>query len=302
VNVTIVYSPSSCSNQVSVTPGNAATVDLGAVACLSDGFQGSATLTSSPGGLIAAAVEYFGSGAQMTYSGFADGASRLYFPLVVGRASGHDSLIAVTALGSTPTGANLTYLPGAGLPGTPCTSAFSLTPGQPQLVGVPAACGPSFIGSAVLRSDGGGPLAAVQNVFGQSGFAAYRALSSPPGATRVAFPLVRRDLTDLTSFIAVQNAGTGPAAVSVAFAARGGAASGSTGLSLPADGAALVDTSVLADGFQGSAVITSSQPVTAVLVNLPASRPPSGDELSAYEGMDDDSPGIRHFFPLTAGR
>jgi len=94
--------------------------------------------------------------------------------------------------------------------------------------------------------------------------AAHGAVPDP--APRLVLPIIMRARNGWTTPIFAQNRGSGPATVTATFLDEGGSLVGTHSISLANDGSDVIDPRVVAmlpDGFVGSAVLESAQPIAA---------------------------------------
>jgi hypothetical protein len=115
----------------------------------------------------------------------------------------------------------------------------------------------------------------------------YNGIASGDTGTSFNIPSVYRNYFGFSSSIVVQNAGTAAANVSIAYKNAGGTTIASETRSIPANASVTVDqtaTSGLTDGYVGSAVVTSDQPVAAIFL-ISASG-----QLSSARGFKSGSP------------
>jgi len=152
------------------------------------------------------------------------------------------------------------------------------TPGLPD----------TFTGSAVISSDK--EIRAIHNL-DASNFT-YGASSSgyTAGATALSLPLIMRANSGYTTWFNVQNAGSGTATVSVAFAAGLDGTDWTHPDVTIEPGAAYTfdqtDMTNLGAVFVGSATVTSDQPIVATVVEVGPTT------LYAYDGFTDGDPAI----------
>ena len=121
-----------------------------------------------------------------------------------------------------------------------------------------------FVGSAVVTSDGQ-PLAVVVNEISPSGMAlSYTGFSA--GATNITAPLLFKNYNDWNTGLQVQNMGTATANVEVTYYWAGGTCTENATIEPGASHTFYQPANTcLPDGFVGSAVVTSDQPVVAIV-------------------------------------
>jgi len=152
------------------------------------------------------------------------------------------------------------------------STTFFLSVKAPQLT--------TFNGSAIISSDQ--PVAAILNIHGNNGFYNEAVNGVSEGSTTVNLPLLHRNNAGFNTWFAVQNVGTGPTTVTVAYTAgsiNGGAPIGKNytppAVSIPQGASVIFDQATETDAtlgarFVGSAIVSSDplnpQPL-AVIVN-----------------------------------
>jgi len=153
-----------------------------------------------------------------------------------------------------------------------------ITPGLPA----------TFDGSAVISSDK--KIRAIHNL--DAGGFVYGASSSgyTAGSSPVSLPLIMRGNSGFNTWFNVQNAGSGPATVSVAFKAGSDGSDWTHPNVTIAAGAAYTfdqsDMTSLGTKFIGSATVTSNEPVVATVVEV------GPNTLYAYDGFAAGDPDI----------
>lgn len=175
---------------------------------------------------------------------------------------------------------------------------------DPRAAGLlPANCA----ASAMVVADGVIAAVAVDSADDGRQVAAYTAAGAADAATRVALPMVRRQHTAMkfTTTIAVQNAGTAPATVDLAFRDDKGVALTSCGqpcrVVLGPGAARLFQPSAALNGLPvgsyGSAVLTSDQPVAAIVDDVSET---GAYDASIYSGIPspDDAPAATMLAPF----
>jgi len=184
---------------------------------------------------------------------------------IVAEFLGQDGVVLDVAVATVPPGAMWSvYLPG--LPALP----------------------DGFLGSGVVSSDQ--PIATIAQTTGSVGggypLAGHSGIGGPdPGGTIVSVPYVRRNAGGTTTLFSVQNVGPDSANALVTFLSEDGSVADTDNASIPAQAAHTFDQEIgdLPDGFRGSAIIVSSQPVAVighVGSNPPSELPPS---VGAFE-------------------
>ena len=126
--------------------------------------------------------------------------------------------------------------------------------------------------------------------------AANSAVTEP--ARQLVLPIVMRARNGWNTPISVQNRGSGSAAVTATFLDEAGALVATFALTLPNDGSAVIDPHAipsLADGYVGSAVLDSSQPIAASVREMREENDALGYTAAA-------SGGERSYAPLLFNR
>jgi len=136
---------------------------------------------------------------------------------------------------------------------------------------LPSSVTAGFTGGAVISSDQS--VAAVVNVIANGNFnygASYSGVSA--GATTVQLPLLFKSYFNFNSFFNVQNTGSSAASVSITYSGGGLASPLTQGpVTIQPGSSTAFDQATNASlpaGFNGSAVITSDQPVAAAVVEV----------------------------------
>jgi hypothetical protein len=127
-----------------------------------------------------------------------------------------------------------------------------------------------FNGSVVVEGDQ--PIVAIANTLGNSPQYAASTESFSAGATSVKLPLIMRNNNGYYTWFNVQNAGSGDASVSVQYVPGSAGSAHSEGPYTVKAGAARTfdqrDMAALGSSFVGSAVVTSSEPVVATVMQV----------------------------------
>lgn len=149
-----------------------------------------------------------------------------------------------------------------------------------------------FKGSAVVTSDQ--PVAAITNLLGNNGAYAGSATGLTEGSTNVGLPLIMRGNSGFNTFFSVQNAGSAPATVNVAYTpGSDGNAFSETPVTIAPGASRTFDQGTraeLGDKFIGSASITSDQPLVAMVSQVGTTVFKS---LLMYDGFSGGSTTIR---------
>ena len=198
-------------------PGAAKTFDLGTIAALPDGFNGSAVVTAiqsgsgtpgTPANIVASALELNTTGnAASAFEGVTGGANTLYMPSALCNAfGGFNSFYAIGNADTTNAVVAVTYSNGA-------TDSATITPGAKKSFNTCLAAGMTqgFSGAATIVSTGG-KIVGIGKVQGLGVTTAF--LGETAGSAKLACPYVRWTPTAVYNsgqrqrgFLAIQNVG-----------------------------------------------------------------------------------------------
>jgi hypothetical protein len=269
-----------------ISAGAAYQFDQGANASLSRNFVGSAVITSDKN-VAAIFNAYADAGATggPTFScgqGLSTGSAIAYAPMVMNNYYGNNTSMVIQNTDTKTADVSVTYTGG----GTTKTRTFSIAPGSSQLLYTPNEGLPDgFNGSAVVTATNSSPLLTVVNVANPTtgDLAAYVAFKE--GATTVNLPVLMKSYsTDgwATSFL-VQNVDTAVADVTVTYS------NGTTETGSIQPGASRLfyqpNNANLPSGFNGSAILTSSKKIVAVVNERRLTSNGPGDVLLTYPGF-----------------
>ena len=261
------------------------------------GFVGSAVF-SATGDIAGTYVEYMGNTASVG-TGFPTGveSTKVYVPLVKKFYWGAVTGIQVQNVGSLPAPIFVTYKSVAGVEYVStvgggadvevgASRTYYLDPVLPGSAGSPD----GFLGSAIITS--AQPIVAIVNEAQLDGSIATTNAGINDGlqTTKISVPLVKKFYWGSASGIQVQNVSSAPAPISVTYKSVGGVEYVSNvggGASL-APGASrtyyldpvLPGSAGSPDGFLGAAIITSAQPIVAIVNEGPVDMYTTGDGMS----------------------
>jgi hypothetical protein len=256
-------------------------------------FTGAARVTSN--GPVAAVITQTGmlsAGEQVAYTGQDKADTTLWLPRVTNQGAAR-TRIAVQNTDVHAANVTITYYTAAGA--VAATDNFTLGPRgstliDPLLGGGPAGPPAGFTGTAVIV--GTSPLVGVASLLDPAaGSDAYEA--QPQGYMNEAYlPSVRNWGANGDPTIYLQNACCGPATTSITYYNTAGAPVASQRVTVPLNGAAVVQPQdVLVGGFEGSAIITSDGHPSAVM------RSVAGASTAVYAATQ--FPDQRLHFPVT---
>jgi hypothetical protein len=243
-------------------PWSSATFDPGRLTAIPSGFVGGAVIRSNTP--ITGVVNEDRSGRdRLTYEGFSLGAESVSVPLLMNQHGGWSTGLQIQNLGTAAGNIRLTYRASGG--GQALTSTVSLAPLASRTFYQPAddRLAPGWVGSALIESLDGQPVAAIVNEVNTNGLGmGYVGIGRP--APVVFAPLLVKNSAGWNSGLQVQNAGTRPLMVEAKFS-RSNSPPGRWSEVLPAQpgGSATFyqpASSELPDQFVGGAVV-SSDPV-----------------------------------------
>jgi hypothetical protein len=257
------------------------------------GFKGSAVITSNQE--IAAITNLLGNGGA--YAGSATGLTaaspNIGLPLIMRNNGGFSTFFSVQNAGTEATNVTVTYT--RGLAGTNFTTApVTIQPGASRTFDqfATSELGDRFVGSARITSNNNQPLAATVSQIGLGGSRAmlmYNGFSG--GSTNIRAPLIAANNSGFFTGLSIQNVGNAATTVTITYGANtaGGFAPTSETLELAAGQSGVTiqagdkwTVSNVPQRYVGSATITASQPLVAVVNQLQA-----GSMLgTAYEGIN----------------
>lgn len=299
VDVTIDYSGGSCSETVTgLQPGAAATIDQADTACLSAGYVGSAVLTASAGGTVAATALQVGPDTLFAYNGFTGGSTAPVMPLINANNSGFITGVQVQNAGTTATDVTIDYTP-AGT-GTACSETKTVAPGASATFALYAftfggdpnpgsddcAQGATFIGSATASQSGSEPLVAIVNQLNipAAKGAAYNGFDPAAASDSIVMPLIMDRNSAFWTGSNVQNVGASPTTVTCDFVQSNGSNNSSATSPSLAPGEAWnhLQLNALGDGWVGSATCSGGAGSSLLGVVNELQTGAAGDQLYAY--------------------
>jgi hypothetical protein len=281
INITLqIFAPGNSTPIASYTesnvPANASVNFDQAAEAFASGLY-SAKITGT--GAIAAAVNIWNAAGQLySYNPFAGGGSVAYAPVLMNNYYSFNTALTVQNLSASATQVRVTYSNGAtntqNIAGS--SSLLFYTPNE----GLPS----GWLGSAKVEIlSGSGPIVALVNESSaQNRAASYNGFTE--GATTANAPIVLKTYYGYSTSITCQNVGGSAANISVTYS--NGASE--TLNNIPANGTALFyqpNTAGLPASFNGSAIITSAQPIVCVVNENQVSNPALQDWLLAYNGI-----------------
>jgi hypothetical protein len=273
------------------------------IAAVSDGFDGSAVISSDVS--VVAIVNVFGNGGAFgggAYDGFSAGGQTVNIPLVIKNVNNPggfkiNTYFNVQNAGSSEATVNVTY------PGTACTDSDVIKVGASAMFDQAAtACLPDgFVGSASVTSNVDVVASVIQ--YDNKSLLANNGFTSADESTNPVMPLVINNFVDTFTGIQIQNVGTTATDVTLTYTPSPGnpGATCTETLSINQGESANFGINYITDnceaagtaGFVGSAVVTAnsaSQNLVAIVnqVNLlgAGSNPGNG---SAYAAFSPDS-------------
>ncbi|MCL5958127.1 MAG: hypothetical protein M1358_02225 [Chloroflexi bacterium] len=232
------------------------------------GFAGTAVVTSNQP--IAAVVnEIATTGQAMSYEGTAQPANTVYLPLIMKNAyGGWTTGLTVQNTSDNPASVTVVYYNDDGTEAgrqtqdVPGRGYWAVYHGSDLLP-------PGFAGAAIVSSNQ--PVVTVVNEVSSAGAMSYRGLSTPSAAAY--FPVLMNDAYGgWTTGLNVQNTTASPASVTLTYYDGSGGVVTSKSTTIPPLGlwAIFQGGADLPSGYAGSGVLTSSQPVVAVVNEISA--------------------------------
>jgi hypothetical protein len=261
-------------------------VEQAGLAGLSANTPYSAKITATGGNIAVEANIFGGDGTTdanklYSYRALTSGSTTAYAPLIMNNYYGYLTALTVQNIGTVATTVTVTY-------GTGLTQSQSILASSAYVFYTPSSGLPTgTLTSAQITSTGGQNIVALVNETNSYGRAAsYTAFAS--GSTTVRAPIVLKRYYNYNTSITCQNVGT--VATNMTITYSNGASSSQTGIAQ--NGTALFyqpNESGLTDGFNGSAVVTSSSQNIVCVVNEDMNEGSQAttvfDQLFAYEGF-----------------
>jgi len=238
-----------------------------------DNFDGSVVIASDQAVAVIANQYVSGSSMWASYTGVPNGALKVNVPLVMRGNSGWDTAISVQNTGLATATVELAFHPSPGLPGNSDTITDTIPPGAAGLFDqrIHFGLGPSFVGSAVVTSEE--PVVAVVNETDGSILMSYSGFVGA-GSTTVNVPLVMSQNSNWWTGVQVQNLGNFATDITITFypdpaqSAITPTAQTVTGVASGASANFLQRGDQWTGKFVGSAVVTSSEPMVAIVNEL----------------------------------
>lgn len=229
-------------------------------------------------GPVAAMVNVWNNvGQQFAYNGFTSGSSVAYAPVLMKSYYGFNTALTVQNIGDTSAEVTVTYSNGVTNTKTVPAKASQLfyTPNES---GLPT----GWIGSAKVEAPGGSIVVLVNESDANNRAASYTGFVA--GGTTSNAPIVLKRYYSYSTSITCQNIGTASTNITVTYS--NGAME--TKNNVAVNGTALFyqpNTVGLPNGFNGSAIITASQPIVCVINQNQVDNPAAQDFLLTYEGI-----------------
>lgn len=280
VNVTLnVYAPGNstpvATEQKLAVPANASvSFDQSTMSGLANGLY-SAKVEAT--GAVAAIVNIWSSvGQQYSYDGVVSGSTMAYAPVLMNGYYGFNTALTVQNMGTTSTNVTVTYSNGK-------VSNATIAAGASQLFYTPNEGLPGgFLGAAKVVSSGADIVALVNESDSTNRAASYVGFSA--GSTSANAPIVLRAYYGYSTSITCQNIGAAATNITVTYSNGVTEVKNSVG----ANSTALFyqpNTVGLANGFNGSAVMTASQDIVCVVNENQVTNPTALDFLLTYEAV-----------------
>ncbi len=291
--VEVSYSDGTSAGPVSIQPGASATFNQATETHTLPAF--SATVTSTNGEPIVAAVIEESSAIMFAYSGFNAGSTNPTMPLVNANNSGIVTGIQIQNAGGTSTSVTVDYTALSG-GGTDCSETQSIGPGASKTFALGAfangsnsncVAGALFVGSATVTGNTNNqPLVTIVNQLGSNFGEAYSGFDPDSASSTVVMPLIMdRNAGFFTGFNVV-NAGSSTTNINCTFSGTGYTAS----LSNAGPGDALNDLQAnnIAPSYVGSATCTASGGADNLILGVVNQLGPSGslDQLLVYNAIN----------------
>ncbi|MEA2639191.1 MAG: hypothetical protein QOF51_585, partial [Chloroflexota bacterium] len=272
---------------LAILPSSSATLYQGADDQLPDQWVGSATVESLTDQPVAAVVnEVNANGSASSYVGITKRAPQVNAPLLFKNSGGWNTGIQVQNLGTLPAVVTATYTASGNARG-PWTEQATIQPGGSTTLYQPANpdLPDQFVGSAVLQSDRGQPLAAVVNEVRTDSTASTSYDAFTAGSPTAYLPLLYRGFVGWNSGVQVQNLAATPATVRMTVYNQDGSTLTTLTNFIPAGASRtfyLPSFPTVPPGFAGSAVVTSGagEPLATIVNHV---KPPSAPASSAQD-------------------
>lgn len=295
-------------------PANAMVVvsPADATPAMPSGVYGSATATGSQplaGTALEHAVNIPVANDLHAYTAFAPSqfAAKAYCPLIRHQYSGKDTGIQAQNVGGAAQQIRITYsyqIGGSGSVQTQQFTSASIPNGGSANFYTPAQLPANALGSAVVEGLGGGDIAVIVNDESGSTKTAYTCFGDGSQSTEIALPLYKEFFLGDTAGLQIQNVGAGPATVEVTYTSTnaGGQVVKFTAPAVPAGssttfygvsslifppGVSVVSgTAANLNNTYGGVVVTSNQPIVAIMNEEPGGPAASTQDAKLYEGFN----------------
>lgn len=255
-------------------PANASvTFDQNAETDLPNGLY-SGRITGT--GAVAAVANLWNSAQLFSYSLVASGGPTAYTPVIMNNYAGFSTALTIQNMGSSPTQVQVTYSNGV-------NKTITVAGNSPYLLYTPNEGLAAGIYSAKAQSlDGGTIVALVNESAGNNRAGSYTGFKA--GSLTANAPIILKGYFNYSTSITCQNVGGAPA--NITFAYSNGATQTIAGV--PVNGSALAyqpNLGSLPNNFNGSAVITSAQPIVCVVNENQVTNTASQDWLLTYRAI-----------------
>ena len=283
-NVTVTYRRGAdtwTEGPVAIPPGARHTFDQ-KDSPIPDNFLGSAVVSSDGQPLAVVVNEINPTGIALSYTGFSTGATKITAPLLFKSYNNWNTGLQVQNVGTATANVTVTYY----WDGGSCTENATIEPNAAYTFYQPnTTCMPDgVIASAVVESDQ--PVVAIVNEvnYARGTGMSYNTIDVAAGTTTVSAPLLFKNYNNWVTGLQVQNVGTATANVTVTYYGAGGPWTETATIEPGASANFYQPSGPMPDGFIGSAVVTSDQPVVAVVNETNYAR--TGDAAMSYTGIN----------------
>lgn len=291
--ITITYSNGQ-TDTATIPPGGSARFDQNTSAKLTNGFNGSAVITSSASD-IAAVVTQYDDSTSLTYNGFAAGTTNPYFPLVNANNFGFITGIPIQNLGNAASDVTVTYTKSDG---TSCTerqnipakgtkyfalNAFGGTPDAGTVENCPNTG--AFVGSArVTANSGSVELVGIVNQLnaGTNKGGSYSSFNATSATSTVVYPLIQDRFFGYFTGISVVNVGT--VATTITCTYSGTSVTQTSGQIAPGGSYTVVQNGAIASGYNGSGRCVANASGAKIVGIANQLFQGSADTFFVYEG------------------
>jgi hypothetical protein len=240
------------------------------------------------GGNVAAVVNIYGRGGSddklFSYNTFPSGSTLAYAPVIMNAYYGYNTALVIQNLGTSDANVTITYSDGT-VKNTTIAPGAADSRYTPAETGLPS--GASGLLGAKVESTNGQPIVVLVNE--DNGFnraASYNGFAA--GTKTVRAPIVMKRYFKYNTSVTCQNVGSAAATMTIAY---GGITGTNTSPSIAVGDSHLFlqqTDSLLADGWIGSATVTSAEDIVCI-VNEDMNEAPEStqimDQLFAYNGI-----------------